>query len=124
MKKVKLFLVSFFLLTAYCCNAQMDTSKPMRHYKNVIRYNLSGALLFGLDKYVVFGYERVISPHQSISINVGTASLPKLVSINTDSFSINKDRKRRLTNFKRCFLITLLKRKGARKIRSFLRPVF
>jgi len=94
MKKVIFWLIPCVLLTANFCNAQVDTSKSMRHYKNVIRYNLSGALLFGFDKYVVFGYERVISPHQSFSINVGTASLPKLVSINTDSFSVSKDRKR------------------------------
>ncbi len=61
--------------------------------KNIVRYNLSGGLLFGIDKYVVFGYERVIKPHQSLSLNVGRAALPKLVSINTDSFSVSKDLK-------------------------------
>jgi hypothetical protein len=69
-------------------------AKPEKQYKNVIRYDLSGALLFGIDKYAVFGYERVIGPHQSISINVGPASLPKFIAIVTDSFSLSKDTKR------------------------------
>ena len=62
-----------------------------KSYKNVVRYNISGALLFGFDKYIIFGYERIVTPHQSFSINVGGAGLPKFVSINTDSFSIQKD---------------------------------
>ncbi len=62
-------------------------------YKNIVRYNLSGGLLFGFSKYVIFGYERVVNPHQSFSVNFGTVALPKLVSINTDSFSLKKDLK-------------------------------
>ena len=71
-----------------------DSSNEGRFYKNVIRYNLSGAIVFGIDKYIVFGYERVVSPHQSFSINVGRASLPKLITISTDSFDLEKDQKR------------------------------
>src|ERR1700759_4746101 len=61
--------------------------------KNVIRYNLSGSLLFGFDKYAIFGYERVVNRHQSFSINVGPVALPKFISINTDSFHLQKDTK-------------------------------
>jgi hypothetical protein len=71
----------------------------MRQYKNVIRYNLSGALIFGLDRYLVFGYERVIKPNQSISVNFGGVKLPKLISVNTDSFSLQKDTKSNGYNF-------------------------
>ncbi|OQP43760.1 hypothetical protein A4D02_09765 [Niastella koreensis] len=60
---------------------------------------MSGALLFGIDHYVVLGYERVIKPRQSISVNFGRASLPKPVSINTDSFQVQKDQKRNGYNF-------------------------
>jgi hypothetical protein len=45
------------------------------------------------------GYERVLSPKRSISINFGKASLPKLISINTDSFQVQKDQKRSGLNF-------------------------
>ncbi len=58
--------------------------------KNVIRYNLSSAMLFGVDKTIILGYERVLSPHRSFSINVGTIALPKVIDIDTDSFSLKK----------------------------------
>src|SRR5262249_16471703 len=80
------------LLVVNICSAQVD-SVQIRQYKNVIRYNLSGALIFGFDRYIVFGYERVIRPNQSISVNFGGVKLPKLISINTDSFSLQKDTK-------------------------------
>ena len=69
-----------------------DTSRPIKDFKNVIRYNLSGPLIFGFD-YLVLGYERVLGKNRSFSINVGQATFPKLISIFTDSFSINRDRK-------------------------------
>jgi len=94
-KLIYLQLLMLVILSANTvrAQAQADSLNSMRHYKNVIRYNLTGALLFGFDKYVVFGYERVIKQNQSISINFGGASLPKLISINTDSFSVSKDKK-------------------------------
>jgi len=87
-------IILFFLLFCNLCIAQgpVDSSKKMPQYKNVIRYNLSGALLFGMGRYVVMGYERIISPRQSFSINVGRAALPGLISVITDSFSLNKDK--------------------------------
>ncbi len=71
-------------------SSQVRKEKILR---NTVRYNLSNALLFGFDKFLVLGYERVIGKKQSFSINVGKASLPKLVSIVTDSFSLQKDSK-------------------------------
>src|SRR5215831_17995750 len=93
MKKKFLLLpcMLFCLFATNICSAQHSDS--VRHYKNIIRYNLSGALIFGLDRYIVFGYERVVKPNQSISVNVGGVKLPKLISINTDSFSLAKDTK-------------------------------
>jgi hypothetical protein len=96
-KRGMLYLLCFLttLLYANVCLAQYqtDTAEKAKQYKNVIRYNLSGALLFGADRFIVFGYERVIRRNQSISINFGKAELPKLVSINTDSFNLSKDTK-------------------------------
>jgi uncharacterized membrane protein len=100
--KKKLLLLEYLLsslFVASICSAQTDSLKQMRQYKNVIRYNLSGALIFGLDRYIVFGYERVIRPNQTISVNVGGVKLPKLVSINTDSFSLQKITKAMATIF-------------------------
>jgi hypothetical protein len=94
MKKLRLYFVLLFLPATKFCMAQTDTLSHQRSYKNVIRYNLSGALMFGIDKYIVIGYERIITPHQSFSINVGRAVLPRPISIVTDSFSLSKDVKR------------------------------
>jgi len=73
-------------------SADTDSSWQKSH-KNIIRYNISGALLFGFDKYIIFGYERVVNRHQSFSINVGGAGLPKFISLNSDSFRLQKDTK-------------------------------
>lgn len=70
-----------------------SVSGGMPKYKNVVRYNLSGPLLFGFDKYIVVGYERVIKPRQTASINFGKASLPKFIAVNTDSFNLSSDKK-------------------------------
>jgi len=100
-------LIYRLILALFLCSCIIDSSAQQadslastpRFYKNVIRYNLSGALLFGADRYVVFGYERVINKKQSVSVNVGRATLPKLISIATDSFSLQKDLKNAGKNF-------------------------
>jgi hypothetical protein len=91
--QIHLYLVPV-LLSCNLCFAQQnsDSLKAAPYYKNIIRYNLSGAILFGFDKYVVFGYERVVTPHQSFSINFGLVSLPTLVNISTDSFNLSHDK--------------------------------
>ena len=64
------------LLHSAFCIAQTDSLPqvlPAKNYKNIVRYNLSGALLFGFDRYVILGYERVVKKNQSFSINVGQA---------------------------------------------------
>ncbi|HVY75258.1 MAG TPA: hypothetical protein VG890_10530 [Puia sp.] len=88
-------LLIMLILLAQCSRlfSQTDQQKPEKERKNIIRYNLSGGLLFGIDKYIVFGYERVVNAHQSFSINIGPASLPKFVTINTDSIHLTKDLK-------------------------------
>jgi len=98
-KAVRLYCILLLLLYANLSIAQQMDSSKMHPYKNIIRYNLSGAILFGPDRYVIFGYERVINHNQSISINIGSVSLPKLVSISTDSLELKKDNKNTGTNF-------------------------
>jgi hypothetical protein len=87
-------ILIFYSNRLYC--QQTDTALTLKtssgkKYKNVVRYNLSGPLLFGFDKYVIFGYERVVNARQSFSINIGGVGLPSLVSLNTDSFYLQKD---------------------------------
>lgn len=80
-------------------SAQPAAGQEKKPYKNIIRYNLSGPLLFGFDKYIVFGYERIINSNQSFSINFGANALPKFVKVDTDSFSLQKDVKNNGINF-------------------------
>jgi hypothetical protein len=92
LRNIILLMILLYSNIAY--NQQVNSdSMWKKSYKNIVRYNISGALLFGFDKYVILGYERVVNPHQSFSVNFGQASLPKFTSINTDSFSIEKDLK-------------------------------
>ncbi|MGL6269544.1 MAG: hypothetical protein ACRC2O_16540 [Chitinophagaceae bacterium] len=67
--------------------------------KNTIRYNISSPLLYGFNKSLILGYERLVNPRQSFSINAGTVALPKITSIGTDSFTFNKDLKNTGYNF-------------------------
>jgi hypothetical protein len=56
--------------------------------KNTVRFNITNPVFLGI-KTLVFGYERTIGEHQSISIDAGPLSLPKLSLINlnlNDSF--------------------------------------
>jgi hypothetical protein len=94
-KFLKIIIAAVVLFhTGKLYSQQADTDSSWKNTrKNVIRYNVSGSLLFGFDKYAIFGYERVINHHQSISINLGPVALPKLISISTDSFSLQKDTK-------------------------------
>ena len=87
---MKTFTVVLFL-NIFVAHAQ--DNKEGKQYNNVVRYNISNPLMFGFDRYVLIGYERIVSHNQSFSINFGRASLPKIVGFSTDSFQLNKDSK-------------------------------
>lgn len=87
------------LICSFSGFSQQPSTKKEKERKNIIRYDLSGGLLFGVSKYLVFGYERVVSPHQSFSINFGPIAFPKFVSITTDSFNLQSDKKNTGINF-------------------------
>jgi hypothetical protein len=81
------FWVIFF--SSQVLAQQPDSTKKARSpYKNVVRYNLSSAMIFGIDKCFVIGYERVIRPNQTISVNFGKIALPKVLDFDTDSFHL------------------------------------
>ena len=88
---LKVLLIVLLLLVSNVSKAQPDTTKKERQFKNVVRYNLSSALILGIDKCIVLGYERLLKPRQSFSVNFGKAALPKLTTIITDSFELSQD---------------------------------
>ena len=104
MKKVIIQFV-VVLISVQCVTTSLlaqpidSTIKSEKQYKNVIRYNLSGALIFGFSRNIIFGYERVIGKNQSISVNFGKASFPDIVAFISDSVSVDKDIKNSGTNF-------------------------
>ena len=89
-----LIMVAAFLAASETYSQSVQADSTRKVYKNIIRYNLSGALIFGADKYIVLGYERVLSPRKSASVNFGRAAMPKLTSIVTDSFQTQKEGER------------------------------
>jgi len=64
-----------------------DSAATTKQFKNTIRYNISGPILFGFN-YLVFGYERVLNDRQSMSMNVGQAVLPKVIDFSTDDATL------------------------------------
>jgi len=87
-------LKATLLLIAICCyflpvNGQ-EKKDSAKIFKNTIRINLTSPMIFG-DKYNVIGYERVIRPHQTFTINMGRFSLPKFMNPDLDSMSLQRE---------------------------------
>jgi hypothetical protein len=83
-----LFLVAFCIIHPPLSGQEKKDSAKI--FKNTIRINLTSPMIFG-DKYNVIGYERVIRPHQSFTINMGRFSLPKFVDPDLDSVSLQRE---------------------------------
>ena len=62
-----IILIAFLSLQTY---SQVKDTVACSNKKNTIRWNMTPFLMIG-PKSIVLGYERVIRPNQSISINVG-----------------------------------------------------
>jgi hypothetical protein len=61
-----------------------DTTK---HLKNTILFNVTNPLIFGSS--FILGYERVLNPRHSFSVNIGTTSFPGSDRRDTDSLKVN-----------------------------------
>lgn len=82
----------FIFLLIFMQNVYSQDSVPAkRDRKNTVKFNLTNPMFFGSNNYII-GYERTIGNHQSFSVHVGTFSLGRLVSFNTDSITnLNKN---------------------------------
>jgi len=99
-QKILLFFATAFIIgSMQLASAQKKDSTHTKDYKNVIRYNLSSGALFGINKCIIFGYERVVSPHQSFSVNIGSNSLPGSFSLSNDSISLTNTKSSKGFNF-------------------------
>jgi Protein of unknown function (DUF3575) len=89
--KIVVFILAL-LFMPLVAESQSASADSARQRKNVVRLSLTHPLVFGSDN-IILGYERVITPYQTMSINAGLTSLPKLISIDLDSLEITKDSK-------------------------------
>jgi hypothetical protein len=90
MKRIILFVFLIpFLGSAIGSETIKDSTQTDRQYKNTIRYNFTSSLFFGSD-FKVIGYERVLRPYQSFSVNIGLATFPKITDVDLDSVQITK----------------------------------
>ena len=93
MMKAKLLFLSFLISVSFLASAQTDSIEVVRDYKNLVRYNLTPTLVLGTGSYV-FGYERVLKPHRSFSVNAGFIQIPQLASNILDTLQIDRATKR------------------------------
>lgn len=90
--KIVVFILAL-LFTSLVSEGQTAATDSTKQRKNIVRLSLTQPLLFGSNN-IILGYERVIKPYQSMSLNVGLTSMPKLISVDLDSsFNITKDSK-------------------------------
>jgi hypothetical protein len=84
---------SMLMLAIYFCYSPIygqENKDSIKMLKNTIRINITSPMLFG-DKYNVIGYERVVGPHQTFSVNMGRFSFPKFVDPNLDSLKLGRN---------------------------------
>lgn len=79
MKNILTISLLFFLFACVLNKplVAQDEIKKEKSFKNTVRYNVTNTLIFG-GKTLIFGYERTLGKHQSVTINAGQLSLPKL----------------------------------------------
>jgi hypothetical protein len=93
--------------------------------KNIINFNITNPMLIS-DKFQLIGYERVLSNNQSITVNLGNFSLPRLLdgdiadSLNLDTES--KDRGFHLSTDYRFYLNKLNRYNAPRGV--YLAPYY
>lgn len=77
-KYVPIFLTCLLAVIAMSAVAQ-EKSEKSDVRKNTIKLNLTNPMIFG-GKAIVIGYERVLSPNRSFSVDIGSMSLPSFGS--------------------------------------------
>ena len=82
MKRTNLLL----LLITMCLSAVFQQSAiaqeikaTTKDFKNTTHFNITNPIILGVKSFI-FGYERVINTHQTISVNVGKVGFPSLGS--------------------------------------------
>jgi len=77
-KSTPVIFTCLLLVSAFIAGAQEKATKSDVR-KNTIKLNLSNPMIFG-GKAIVVGYERILSPYRSFSVDIGTMALPSFGS--------------------------------------------
>ncbi|MEJ2593959.1 MAG: DUF3575 domain-containing protein [bacterium] len=85
-------ILSFFSLHI-AAQVENDFPDSVDYKKNVIRWNLTPFLLWS-NKNINLGYERVLKPYRSFSVNAGYFELPRFAKSLFDSLQIKNTSKR------------------------------
>ena len=94
MKKLLLpLLLLFFLSNLSCAQKSYDFPDSVNYKKNVIRWNITPFLLWS-KRNINIGYERVLKPYRSFSVNAGYFELPQFTKNVFDSLEIKNTTKR------------------------------
>ena len=91
--KPTIFFLLFIALTTAGYSQSDSTNQTWPEYKNTIRYAVTPTLIFGTGTWV-FGYERLLDKHKSMSINVGHIQMPRFFENTLDTFQIKNDARR------------------------------
>ncbi|RLD35335.1 MAG: hypothetical protein DRI88_01310 [Bacteroidetes bacterium] len=88
-------ITSFLIISGSSVQAQKGYEFPdsVKYKKNVIRWNLTPFLLWGKHN-INIGYERVLKPYRSFSLNAGYFVLPSLFEGIYDSLDIQRSGKK------------------------------
>ncbi len=89
--RLLIIIIGVLLFSGHTLQAQKGYDFPdsVKYKKNVIRWNLTPFLLWD-SKNINIGYERVLRPYRSFSVNAGYFVLPSLVSGIYDSLNIQR----------------------------------
>jgi hypothetical protein len=95
-KMLPLLLLVLSFSFAHPADAQKGYSFPdsVKYKKNIIRWNLTPFVLWS-KKNINLGYERVVSPYQSFSVNAGYFELPQFSKNLLDSLEIKNSTDRK-----------------------------
>ncbi len=94
-KLLTLSILVCLLAFSFPATAQKGYAFPdsVKYHKNVIKWNMTPFLLFS-KKNINIGYERVLSPFRSVSINAGYFELPSMFSGPSDSLNIETSKEK------------------------------
>lgn len=93
--KKNVFAIAILFAVSFYVSGQPDSLKLL---KNTIRINATNPMLFGPD-FILLGYERVITKHQTASIGLGKIGFASFLGFDFDSIGITNQKKDKGYNF-------------------------